>query len=328
MKYSCDRIIIIFLILFFSCEKNRITTISVYPKLNSQPCYFLPVKTTNIKVYKDIFYGYKPEEKRLMDLFAPIIVHKTLRPALIVLHGGGFTSGTHRTMDKIGMRYAQRGFVVFTIDYTLATKGKPAWDKNIQDVICAIRYVKENSKKFQVDPQKIVLFGFSAGGHLASLAGVLNGDEPILKSSCGKTETDISVKLVISYFGGGDNITLGQGLTNPKLYERYKEYGSMMSVMIGGNPTENPQGWVDSSPTSYLPKNPPLFIVVHGDIDKLVPPELSLSFVNYLRNKGIKAYYISLPGESHDNFDWNRFNKYPNLKAICFYEYFMKKLVF
>ena len=96
-------------------------------------------------------------------------------PALIVIHGGGWRRGD-RFKDAVvplAEMYARRGIASFSIGYRLSTRDAPSWPANIEDVVCAIRHIKENATRYRIDPERVSVLGHSAGGHLAAMAGTL-----------------------------------------------------------------------------------------------------------------------------------------------------------
>lgn len=87
-------------------------------------------------------------------------------PALIVIHGGGWRRGDRFKDDVVPLAemYARRGIASFSIDYRLSTRDAHSWPANIQDVVCAIRHIKENATRYRIDPERVSVLGHSGGG--------------------------------------------------------------------------------------------------------------------------------------------------------------------
>src|SRR5260370_7990461 len=105
-------------------------------------------------------------------------------PALVAVHGGGWQAGARNAFQFFGPWLAQRGYVLFAISYRLAKKGQKMFPQAVNDVLAAVQFVRGSAGEIKVDPERIGLFGASAGGHLASLAapgggsGIFKGAHP------------------------------------------------------------------------------------------------------------------------------------------------------
>ena len=98
-------------------------------------------------------------------------------PALIGVHGGGWQAGARNAFQYWGPYLAERGYALFAISYRLAKKGQKTFPQAVNDVLAAVQFVRGSAGQIKVDPERIGLFGASAGAHLASLAA-LGGDSP------------------------------------------------------------------------------------------------------------------------------------------------------
>src|SRR6187431_2885502 len=96
-------------------------------------------------------------------------------PALVGVHGGGWQAGARSAFQFWGPYLAERGYALFAISYRLAKKGQKMFPQAVNDVLAAVQFVRGSAAEIKVDPERIGLFGASAGGHLASLAA-LGGD--------------------------------------------------------------------------------------------------------------------------------------------------------
>jgi acetyl esterase/lipase len=119
-------------------------------------------------LYEDIVYGTAGGQSLLLDTCVP--EGKGLRPAVILIHGGGWSGGDKEDMEFLYKPLSEAGFVWFSINYRLAPQHR--WPACIEDVRTAIRWVRANATEYRGDAARIALIGYSAGGHLACLAAV------------------------------------------------------------------------------------------------------------------------------------------------------------
>jgi len=217
------------------------------------------------------------------------------RPAVVLVHGGGWHAGTRGHTPLWDAWLAEKGYVVFDIDYRLAPP--PRWQDAPGDVKCAVGWVRENAARYGVDPGRISLVGHSAGGHLALLAAYSEGDGR-LPSSCGTG--DAGVAAVAAFYPPTDL---------RRLYEMEWPWSRPNFVgleatkhFLGGTPSVVPGRYRISSPTTHVdPEVPPTFLV-HGAADRTVPSGQSRLLAERLAEVGAPHRYLELPWADH-SFD-------------------------
>ncbi len=132
-----------------------------------------PVRTTlsqsGVEIMRDLVYGSEGEEKQKLDLYLPA-AGEALRPAIVFIHGGGWSGGSRGGWSKQAEEMARLGYVAISIEYRLAPKHK--YPAAVIDCQGAVRWLRVNSEKYKVDPERIGSMGDSAGGHLAAMLGV------------------------------------------------------------------------------------------------------------------------------------------------------------
>lgn len=269
---------------------------------------------TNCSVQIGVPYAPDTNPFHRMNVYLP--VGNGPFPAIIYIHGGGWSKGNCSEYDDLGQFYAKRGIAGFSIDYTLTdpvqnvTSHESSWPDDIQDVIRAIRYIKENANEFQIDPNKIALMGDSAGGHLASLAGVLSGNETFLGDNSGNPQISSRVCLVIDYYGPTDFQYIGE---YGQSYRTYYIVGNFLgdtsfdmnqTLWLEASPatyiTANQTLWIEASPTTYLTHDDPIFFIAHGTNDTVVPVDISESFAAKLEAAGIETHFCRIQDGDHD----------------------------
>jgi len=206
-------------------------------------------------------------------------------PTCILVHGGGFVRGDKQTFIKpLFEPLSKAGFAWFTINYRLAPTNR--FPANIEDTEAAIRWVKAHAKEYKVDPKRIVLIGESAGGHIVSFVGVR-----------GKGET--SVAAVVPFYAPHD-LELQVKARNA--------LGPSMTALFGLTEL-NDAAWKalrDASSTSYLRKDLPPYLLIHGDEDVQVPYEQSVKFQERMKAIGARCDLITIKNGAHGMGGWDK----------------------
>ena len=126
----------------------------------------------------------------------------------------------------------------FSVDYQKSSSDEPSWPTTVEDVVCAVRHIKANSRRYRIDPGRIAALGFSAGGHLAAMLGTLRGDEPFLENACGDRNAGSRIVLAVSYSGPGDLVVMGeQGIGAIDIVVQF----------LGVTYEEDPERWIPNS---------------------------------------------------------------------------------
>jgi acetyl esterase/lipase len=244
--------------------------------------------------------GFRP---LLLDLYQPAPGSGS-GAAIVYLHGGGWAVGTRRRFGRALASWsptaldlvAQAGFVVATVDYRLS--GEAQFPSQLHDVKAAIRWVRGNATRLGVDPDRVVVWGESAGAHLAVLAG-LTGDQPELEGDVGDfPEESSAVSGVIDWYGPMNLLSLSSQHA-PGSDKRPDDAGSWESTMVGEPLQEAPAKSRAASPISYVHGGAPPIQIHHGSADTFVPFAQSVEFVDALRQAGGSVDLIVVEGSDH-----------------------------
>jgi acetyl esterase/lipase len=276
--------ILIVSLLFFGVGHQVLGSPTESPNGNLLP------EITNCTTQEGVSYVQDLNLYHKMNVYLP--VGAGIFPAIIYIHGGGWVRGNRSEYNTMGQFYAERGIAGFSIDYTLATT-RTSWPTVIQDVISAIRFIKENSKQFNIDPDRIALMGDSAGAQLASLAGMLSGDEPFLRGASGNPAISNHVSLVIDYYGPTDFKFIGEYGQSFRTYYIIGEFLGNISYQMNENL------WIEASPATYITAHAPIFFVVHGTNDQIVSISISDSFVSKLNAANVETHFFRVEGGDH-----------------------------
>ncbi|MBY0525160.1 MAG: alpha/beta hydrolase [Gemmataceae bacterium] len=236
-----------------------------------------------VKVEQDIAYLGEGRSEKL-DLYMPGKVEKGQHfPAVVIIHGGGWTGGTKRgeREQNIGTNLAKNGYVCISIDYVLATKDKPTWPSNLHDCKTAVRWLRANAEKYLVDPDHIGVIGGSAGGHLALMVGLSTPEDGLdPKEPYGKFSS--RVQAVVDLYGPADLNAGGKDL-----------------MMLPGTLADKPELYKQASPVSLARKGSPPVLILHGTKDTIVPIEQAKRIAAALKKAGVEHELILVEDAVH-----------------------------
>ena len=228
-----------------------------------------------VTVQENIPYDTHPQT--VMDIYKP--AGKGPHPAMIVIHGGGWTGGAKATMvANWVVRYLEKGFVVANVEYRLAAVATaPA---AVEDALKAANFFFDNAKKYGVDPKRVAVTGSSAGGHLALMVG--------MTPKSAKLGKPVKIRAVINFYGITD---VDDQLHGPNM----RKY-AITWVPDGPERTAIARR---VSPMTYVRKDVPPVLTLHGDADATVPYQHGINITKALNEAGAKAEMISVPKGIH-----------------------------
>jgi acetyl esterase/lipase len=168
-------------------------------------------------------------------------------PALIATHGGGWQAGARTAFQFWGPYLAARGYVLFAISYRLAKKGQRMFPQAVTDVLAAVQFVRGSAREIKVDPERIGLFGASAGAHLAALAALGAGSEIFKNAYPDDAHAAVStkVKALIGVYGVYDLVEMWQR------YQLQSPRENNIENFMGCAPMDDPRRYFDASPINY-----------------------------------------------------------------------------
>ncbi len=222
-------------------------------------------------------------------------------PVIVHIHGGAFKMGDKADGQLTPVLEAlKRGYAIASINYRLS--GEAIFPAQIFDVKAAIRFIRANAKKYQLNPDKIATWGGSAGGHLAAMAGTTGGVAALEDLTLGNANESSNVQAVVDWFGPINFNTMDlQFKASGKGRADHDEANSPESLLVGKKITEAQDLVAKASPASYITRDDPPFFIQHGTADQLVPFEQSVDFARILTAKlgKKKVQFIPLEGAKH-----------------------------
>ncbi len=221
---------------------------------------------------------YNQGGRLMMDIARPAAPNP--RPAIIVIHGGGFSGGSRDSYAPLLSRLAQHGYVAASIDYRLAPGSQ--FPAPLQDVKVAIRFLRANAAKYSVDPDRIALFGEGAGGTLALLTGLTPG-VPEFEGGGPNRELSASVSCVVAIGAIAD-------FSAPLAPSAETE---SLPAFLGGSLENTRTAYTLASPIRWATPQAPPILAVHPSQASAAPPEQSQRLVAQLKSAGASAEFLS-----------------------------------
>ena len=250
----------------------------------------------DIEVRSQQVYRTASGQNLMLDLYLPIARNQQPVPLVVYIHGGGWVAGNRESAVLRLLPFLQWGWAVANVSYRLGTTA-PA-PAAVEDVRCALRWLHIRSDSLRIDPQRVVLAGGSAGGHLALMAGLLPAGNRFDRACptderqrwTGGVEAPLKVAAVLNWFGITDVADLLSG-PNAKHYA-IDWFGAQPELERASLARElSPLTWVG-------PQSPPVFSV-HGDKDELVPLDHSRRLHAALDAVRVPNQLLVLPGAGH-----------------------------
>ena len=237
----------------------------------------------DVDMVSDIKYCETSGSTVLMDVYIPRSVRETSAPAILHVHGGGWHEGSRKDYVEMRMAYAlmRSGYVVASIDYRLAPKFP--FPAQIEDVKCAVRFLRTNAQRYHINPDKIGAIGPSAGGHLVTLLGVTDRTAD-LEGPGGDSKQSSRVQAVADFYGVND---LTVGSNKPIL------------VKLRQNTFPTEELWKKASPVNYVTPDDPPFLIVHGSEDEIVPLGQSTLLMERLKAAKIPVELVIVKNGNH-----------------------------
>lgn len=240
-------------------------------------------------LHGNIPYNNDTLKKHLLDIYLPANATRDV-PLVIWVHGGGWLSNNkYADMGYMKATIAEilkSGYGLASIDYRFSTDA--VFPAQIQDCNKAVAFLYENAGKYGIDKNRFALMGFSAGGHLASLMG-LSKNNKVGDFFMFKTSKSFDFKAVVDFYGPAELV----------LFPKANDPKSPEGILIGAAPLDRPDLAEIASPVTYVDKNDPPFLIIHGEKDDLVSPNQSRLLSGWLTSVGVQNELIIVKDAPH-----------------------------
>jgi len=246
-----------------------------------------PAIAAKVEVRRDLAYVENGHERQKLDIYLPKERSAEPVPLIVWIHGGGWEGG-----NKDGCPFAMfatQGYVVASINYRLSKHA--LYPAQLEDCQAALKWLRSKAKEFNVDPAKVGVGGASAGGHLAALVGTAGAKT---------TDSDgVKVQAVVDIFGPANFLTIWPQ-SGPDTVIKHNELNSPEGRLFGGPIPEKQELAKQASPTTYVCKECPPFLILHGKQDRLVPWKQSQELHEALEKAGATSELILVDDAGHD----------------------------
>jgi len=257
------------------CAAALLLLILTRPQLAQEPAAVRIEKTVS----------YLPADRaEKADLYLPPKFEDGKKyPGVVIIHGGGWTGGKRDAAREIniGTTLASHGYVCLSIDYLLhdPQSDRSCWPQNLHDCKTAVRWLRANAEQLHVDKAHIGVIGGSAGGHLATMVGV-TGRADGLDPAGPYGDQSCAVNCVVDLYGPA-------------------EFGSRDIAILRKTRSEAPELYKAFTPLTWLDKNDPPFLIMHGTADETVPVAQSELLAAALKKHGVEHHLEIVEGAPH-----------------------------
>ncbi|MDQ4096328.1 MAG: alpha/beta hydrolase [Actinomycetota bacterium] len=229
-----------------------------------------------VDVRIDVEYGVANGKRLLLDAYVPAPEGDKVRPAVILIHGGGFRAGDKRSFEPEARRLAEKGWVAFSVNYRLDEP--TAFPAEVEDVQAAVRWVRANAAEYQVDPERIGALGESAGGHLTAMLATLGE---------GALDRGARIRAGVAWSGPMD------------LTELARLRGDQWGVpLLGCSLAACPERFAAASPIAHVDgTDAPLFLI--NSTEELVPRSQAVAMATRVEDLGAPTQLQIIPGTRH-----------------------------
>lgn len=236
----------------------------------------------------DIEYAKVGETSLKLDLHRP---QGENPPLIVYVHGGGWRAGSKEDVPIADLY--DKGFAIASVNYRLSTQA--VFPAQVHDIKAAIRFLRANAGLYRINASKIAIIGSSAGGHLAALVGVSNGN-PELEGKVGEhLDQSSDVQVIVSYYGASNLETILSQSTPKGRDFRIPA----LKLLLGDTPDKKPELAKLASPVAHLDRNDPPLLLIHGDADPQMPPQQSQELGKAYESLSLPVTLIMLPGSLH-----------------------------
>ena len=246
----------------------------------------------NVQVTRDVVYGKGGARDLKLDIAHPKQRPAEPMPVLVWIHGGGWRAGNKTGGMRRLLPFAQRGYFCASIEYRLT--GEAIFPAQIHDCKCAIRYLRAKARQYHLAPDRIGVWGSSAGGHLVALLGTSGGVKE-LEGTGGWPDQSSRVQAVCDFCGPSDFAAMVESKRPLS-----RDPSRAPEMLLFGGPFEKVKDKArQASPVTHASADDPPFLIVHGDEDPVVPLDQGFRMYKALLKAGASPDLYIADGVGH-----------------------------
>jgi acetyl esterase/lipase len=259
-------------------------------------CGKMPVKEFEGVVYAQPTLSGGRTKDLKMDILVPEPLRK--RPVVVYIPGGGFVLAAKESSVDLRTYVAEAGFVVASIEYR-TTRDSATFRDGIADVKSAVRYLRANAERYGIDAGEVSVWGESAGGYLAAMVGVTNGDKSFERGNNLDQRSD--VQRVVDKFGASDISKIADDFDAPTQSANYSSDNLVLYIgkAKDGQVLDAAIASTTANPLTYIASSAPPFLLFHGSQDRLISPSQTLILHNALLAAGARSTRYVVDGAGH-----------------------------
>lgn len=245
--------------LWLNAQENTLPTLSpytietTYSKLKKHYPEITPIQplvSDSVLTLRNLSYRITPTSTLQLDICLPLANKTEKNPVVLLIHGGGWASGSKENELIMAQYLAKNGYIGMAVGYRLSPEAK--YPAAVLDIKSAIQWIRDHAKEYKADTDNIAILGASAGAQLATLVGV-TPNNPIYNTG---SKTDTSVKAIVNV----DGIV---SFIHPEAQE-----STYAAYWLGGSQTENPNNWREASPLEYVNANTPPTLFINSSMPR------------------------------------------------------------
>lgn len=238
-----------------------------------------------VELRENVAYGKAGDVELTLHLARPQQADAPL-PVLVYVHGGGWRGGNKDLHKSDIEAAAAQGYLAVSVGYRLVPTAR--FPAQVQDVKCAVRWLRAHAAELGIDPQRIGAIGFSAGAHLAMLLGTMDADDG-LEGDSGWPDQSSKVQAVVAYFGPTTFVDVQFPLTSRQLVVDF----------LSGAQSDQPEHYRQASPLSYVNAGDAPTLIFQGTADILVPYDQAIRMVTALAKARVPGRVEMMLGAGH-----------------------------
>ena len=239
----------------------------------------------DIEFIRDVEFGTGGDRPIRLNVIRPKKSPTVPMPVVVFIHGGAWLVGDKEGMQTL--RLARSGYFTVNIEYRLSSEA--IFPAQIHDCKCAIRWLRAHAEEYNIDPDRIGVWGPSAGGHLAALLGT-SGGVAELEGKGGWQEFSSRVQAVVDFFGPTNFLKMGG---------THDDADSPESLLVGGKIADKPEMVRMADPITYVTPGDPPFLIIHGEEDGTVPINQSELLHEALKKSGVSVRFVRVKRGGH-----------------------------
>ena len=241
---------------------------------------------------RDVEFARIGDRALHLDLYTPPVSGAAENnPTIIWVHGGAWRSGSKSHVPIL--RWLDHGFAIASVDYRLSPEAP--FPAQVHDIKAAIRYLRAHADEHHLDPQKFIIAGASAGGHLAALVGVSDGVKALQGEVAAQDDVDAAVQAIVSFYGASNLQTILSQSTAHGLSVRVPA----LQLLLGGQPDEKTELARLASPVAHVDATDPPLWLIHGDADPQMPIEQSKELLAAYQKHSGRVSLDTVAGGKH-----------------------------